>query len=204
MDGEGLIDPGQRRLAERRLLVALRRHLRRMSLTPDVRVDVLVAEMRASEPTRRSGHRGRQPLTMTDGDLRRVLDEMVATGTLLRRGHRVRLPGLGPELDPEMRGRVDELLATLRTAGTMPPPVEGVAARLGVPAGLVAQLRAAGDLVSVGPRIDYPRETWGEVTRLLDRLAASGTLSVALVRDELGTGRRHAQAILRQRANGPA
>lgn len=197
--GDGPIDPIQRRLAERRLMTALRRHQRRSPLRRDVRVDTLVAEMRAAEPARASGHRGRQPLTLSDADLRGVLEGMVASGTLLGEGHRVRLPEAGPALDPIMRERVDRLLATLREAGAMPPPVDGVAARLGIPAALVDHLRAVGDLVLVAPRIDYPRGVWDEISRRLDRLAAEQPLSVRLVRDELGTARRHAEAILRHR-----
>ncbi|MEX0709685.1 MAG: hypothetical protein WD116_00600 [Chloroflexota bacterium] len=201
---EGPIDPAQRRLAERRLLAALRRSGRRAPLRPDVRVDTVVAELHDAEPRRASVHRGRKPLTLTDADLRRIVDEMVASGTLLRSGHRIRLRGPAPALDPIMRERVDEMLATLRAAGVMPPPVVALAARLGVPVTLVGQLRAAGDLVAVAPRIDYPRQTWDEITRRLDRLAVEGRLSVGLVRDELGTARRHAEAILRHRARRPA
>ena len=95
-----------------------------------------------------------------------------------------------------MRERVDLLLATLTAAGAAPPPAEGVAARLGIPAALVDQLRAAGELVSVGPRIDLTRESWDRVAARLDRLAASGPLSVALVRDDLDTARRFAERIL--------
>jgi hypothetical protein len=201
---EGPIDPAQRRLAERRLLAVLRRHQRRAPLSADLRFDSLVAEMRAAEPVRGAGHRGRQPVTLADAELRQVVDEMVASGSVLRRGHRVRLPDSGRGLDPMMRGRLDELLATLRSAGAIPPPVEGVAARLGIPVALLDQLRKSGELVPVAPRIDYPRDTWDQLTRRIDQLATGRSLSVGLVRDELGTTRRHAEAILRHRARGHA
>jgi len=191
------IDSGQRRVAERRLLVALRRHQRRSPLRPDLRVDTLVGELRAAEPHRASGHRGRQPLELSDGQLRSVVDRMVATGTLVRTGHRVQIPDAGPSLDPIMRERVDRLLSTLAAAGATPPPAEVVGARLGIPPALVEQLRAAGELISVAPRIDYPRQAWLEISGRLDRLAGEGAPSVRRVRDELGTARRHAEAILR-------
>jgi uncharacterized protein YciI len=72
-----------------------------------------------------------------------------------------------------------------------------VAARLGIPAALLDQLRASGELVCVGPRIDLTRESWGAIAARLDRLAANGPLSVAIVRDDLETARRFAEAILR-------
>jgi hypothetical protein len=195
--GDGPIDPGQRRIAERRLLTALRRHQRRSPLRPDLRVDSLVAEARADEPARPSRHRGRQALTLTDGELRAVVDELVALGALLRSGHRVRLSASEPELEPIMGERVDRLMAELGGAGAVPPPVDAVAARLGIPAALVAQLRASGRLVEIGPRMDYPREAWVGISHRLDRLASDAPLSVAVVRDALGTSRRHAEAILR-------
>jgi hypothetical protein len=202
--GDGPIDPGQRRIAERRLLTALRQHQRRSPLRPDLRVDSLVVKAHADEPARPSRHRGREPLTLTDGELRSVVDGMVARGALLRTGHRVQLPDAGPSFDPIMRERMDELLATLAAGGALPPPAEAEAARLGIPVALVDQLRAVGELVSVAPRIDYPREAWDEITRRLDGLAATRSLSVGVVRDELGTARRHAEAILRYRARPPS
>ena len=196
---DGAIDPAQLHLAERRLLAALRRHHRREPLRADIRVDTLVAELRAAEPARASAHRGQQPLTLSDANLRSVVDALVASGTLRREGHRVRLPDQAPALDPIMSERVARLLAAMREAGTTPPSVENVAARLGIPAALVDQLRAAGDLVSIGPRIDYPQEAWVDISERLDRLAVTTHLSVRVVRDELGTTRRHAEAILHRR-----
>ena len=196
--GDGPIEPGQRRIAERRLLTALRRHQRRSPLRPDLRVDSLVAEARAEDPARPSRHRGRQTLTLTDGEWRAIVDGLVASGALLRSGHRVRLPASEPELEPIMGERVDRLMAELGSAGAVPPPVDGVAARLGIPAALVAQLRASGRLVEIGPRMDYPREAWAGISDRLDRLASEVPLSVQAVRDALGTSRRHAEAILRQ------
>jgi hypothetical protein len=95
-----------------------------------------------------------------------------------------------------MRERVDQLLATLASGGATPPSAAAVATRLGIPPALVDQLRAAGDLISVAPRIDYPRDEWLEISRRLDLLATDGPPSVRLVRDDLDTARRFAEAIL--------
>jgi hypothetical protein len=199
VDDGGPIDPAQQRLAERRLMAALRRHHRREPLRADLRVDTLVAELRAAEPRRASGHRGALPLSLSDADLRGVVDGLVASGLMLRRGHRVRLADHAPPLDPIMRDRIDRLLDGLRDSGAAPPPAEGMAARLGIPPGVIAQLRSAGELVAVGPGIDYPRVVWDEINARLDRLAMSGRLSVGRVRDDLRATRRHAEGILRHR-----
>jgi hypothetical protein len=162
----------------------------------NLRVDRLIADLRAAEPSRPSAHRGRRPLTLTDAQLRQVVDALVGSGMVHREGHRVSLPGAAPVLHAIMQKRVDELIDVLATAGATPPPAEGVAAGLGIPAAVLDELRASGELVAAGPRIDYPREAWARIRAVLDRLAAAGPLSVRAVRDELGTTRRHAEAIL--------
>lgn len=159
-------------------------------------MDTLIAELRAEEPARASSHRGRQPLALTDSELRAVVDAMVAEGVLRRTGHRVQLPGGGVALDPTMRGRVEELLRAMTAAGAKPSPTEAVAARLGIPAALLDQLRASGELVSLGPRIDVTRASWATIISRLDPLASDGELTVTAVRDELETSRRFAEAVL--------
>lgn len=196
----GPIDPGQRRVAERRLLDTLRRLQRREPLRKDVRVDRLISEVRAADPARPSAHRGRRPLGISDGELRGVVEELVASGALEREGHRVSLPERAESLDPVMRERIAQLLAGLGEGGAAPPPAERVAARLGIPMALLDQLRGTGELVAVGPRIDYPRAGWATINAELDRLAREAPLSVRAVRDALGTTRRHAEAILGRRS----
>ncbi len=198
LTAEGSIDPLQRQLAERRLLLALRRLHRRQPLNADVRVDTLVAELRAGDRQRPASHRGATPLTLDDAALRAVVDGLVTRGSLERTGHRVRLPDHAPTLDPAMRERVDRLLAGLASAGAAPPPVAGIASRLGIPGVVVDQLRASGELVSLEAGIDYPRSTWDELEARLSTMAARGPLSVSRVRDELRATRRHAEAILRR------
>ena len=175
----------------------MRRHQRRTPLRPDLRVDALVAQLRGAEPARASGHRGQRALTLSDAELRTVVDGLVLAGSMLRTGHRVRLPDDDiPALDPVMRERVEVLVATLTAAGARPPSAEALATRLGVPAQLLDQLRASGELVSIGPRIDLTRESWAALATRLEQLAAAGPLSVAIVRDDLDTARRFAERIL--------
>jgi hypothetical protein len=191
----GAIDPDQRRVAQRLVLGALRRFHREQPLFVDLRIDTLVSRVRAAagrKPPPR--HRGATPLTLNDADLRRVIDEMADDGRLVRNGRRVGLPGSVPGLDPEMAERVDRLLEGLRSAGASPPRVDGPAARLGIPPTVLDQLRAGGVLRRIAPGIDYPADVW---SALLARLEAmSGQLSVARVRDELHTSRRHAEALM--------
>ena len=88
------MDPAQRRLAERRLLAALRRLHRREPMRADIRLDAVLREVRADPGERRpSGHRGAGSLRdVSDAELLEVVDSLVFSGRMVARAHRVRLP----------------------------------------------------------------------------------------------------------------
>ena len=195
MADPGPIDPIQRRLAERRLLAALRRLHRREPLRSDLRVDTVIAELRDA-PRQSAGHRGSAPIMLDDPALRRVLDDLVGQGKLVRAGHRVRLAHHAPTMDVEMRERVDRLLAGMREAGIETPRIDGSASRLGIPTSVLSQLRAAGELVEIAPGIDYPHDVWVGLRARVDAVAEHGPLTFRRVRDQLRTSRRHAEAIV--------
>ena len=191
----GAIDPEQRRVAERLVLAALRRFHKEQPLSVDLRVDSLVTRVRAAagrKPPPR--HRGSAPLTLADAELRRVIDDMADDGRLARNGRRVGLPESRPTMDPEMAERVERLMEGLRSTGAAPPRVDGFAARLGIPPAMLDQLRAAGMLRQVAPGIDYPADVWSALAARVEEMR--GPMSVARLRDELRTTRRHAEAIL--------
>ena len=191
----GGIDPEQRRVAERLVLAALRKFHREQPLSVDLRVDSLVGRVRAAagrKPPPR--HRGSAPLTLEDAELRRVIDEMADDGRLTRNGRRVGLPDVAPSLEPEMAERVDRLMEGLRSAGAEPPRVDGLAARLGIPPTVLDQLRAGGQLRHIAPGIDYPADVWSSLQARIEGMR--GPMSVARLRDDLHTSRRHAEAIL--------
>jgi hypothetical protein len=191
----GAIDPEQRRVAERLVLAALRKFHREQPLSVDLRVDSLVGRVRAAagrKPPPR--HRGSAPLILEDAELRRVIDEMADDGRLTRNGRRVGLPDVAPSLEPEMAERVERLMEGLRSAGASPPRVDGLAARLGIPPTVLDQLRAGGQLRAVAPGIDYPADVWSALQARIESMR--GPMSVARLRDELHTSRRHAEAIL--------
>ena len=93
-----------------------------------------------------------------------------------------------------MAERVDRLLEGLRSAGAEPPRVEGLANRLGIPPAVVDQLRTGGMLRQIAPGIDYPADVWSALRARVEGM--SGQLTIARVRDDLHTSRRHAEAIL--------
>ncbi|MDP9273684.1 MAG: hypothetical protein M3O93_09215 [Chloroflexota bacterium] len=191
------MDPAQRHRVERLLLAAMRRMHRSDPLRAGMRIDTLIERYRADERTvRPASHRGASPLSVDDAALLEVVDGLVTRGELLREGRRVRLPGHVAGLGAEMQPRVDRMLGQLRSAGPTPPRADVLAAQLGIAPAILDQLREAGVLVTVAPGIDYPADLYHELQVRIRRLADTGPLSVARVRDELGTSRRHAAALL--------
>ena len=191
----GAIDPEQRRVAERLVMGALRRFHKEQPLTVDIRLDALITRVRSAagrKPPPR--HRGATPLVLEDADLRRVVEEMADDGRLRRTGRRFGLPDSVPGMDQEMSERVERLMEGLRSTRAEPPRVDGLAGRLGIPPNVVQQLRASGMLRQIAPGIDYPADVWSAIQLRVGEMP--GSLSVARVRDELRTSRRHAEAIL--------
>lgn len=171
-------------------------------MRPAFRLDAVIGEVRADPAERRPGRgRGRGSLrAMPDASLLEVIDTLAVAGELAREGRQVRLADHEPMLaDAAMRERVDRLLDGLRHAGADVPRVDAVASRLGIPPGVVDQLRSAGALVSVSDGIDYPPDVLASLLARIDGLAARGPLSVARVRDALRVSRRHATALLGHR-----
>lgn len=203
------MDPSLGRLAERRLLAALDRLHRRDPLRADLRVDSVIAELRADPAERRpSGHRGSRSLRgVPDQSLLEAIESLVVSGVVERRGHRIRRAGHEAAIaDPAMAARVETLLAGLREVGADVPRVEGIAARLGIPPGVLDQMRAAGILVRVSDGIDYPSDALGGLLDRIGALAETGPLTVARVRNGLHASRRTAEALLayrRSRRSGP-
>ncbi len=188
-------------LGRRRILAAVRRLHKREPLRADHRIDAVIVEARADRSERMpAGHRGGGHLALDDAALRALVGILVEEGALAGEGRRVRLPGHSAALDATMRDRVDRLMDGLRETGAEPPRVDGLALRLGIPPSVLDQLRGSGELVRVGPGIDYPRDRYEALRARLDQIGQTGRLSVARVRDELRTSRRHAEALIAHRA----
>lgn len=196
--GALLVDPEQARLAERRLMSALRRMHRENPLTAGFRVDALVARALAVRDRRPGTHRGAGRLQLDAEPLRRLVEDLAARGRLRAEGRRVSLPDHRPELGSEMRRRADRLLDELRAGGATPPRAAAVARRLGLPEAAIEHLRERGELVALSGEIDYPADVYRRLRDVAARLAAErgAPPSVGEYRTAIGSGRRHAAALL--------
>jgi len=95
-----------------------------------------------------------------------------------------------PRPDAEQEKRAQELLAALRAQPFSPPA-------LGSADDLLAYLEDCGDIVRVDEGIVFAAEAYREmVERVVAHLKERETVTLAQVRDLLGTSRRYAQALL--------
>jgi selenocysteine-specific elongation factor len=100
------------------------------------------------------------------------------------------LPEHEPRPEPDQEKRVQELLAALRDRPFSPPTLDGED-------DLLAYLEDRGDVVRVDEGIVFAAEGYREmVERVVAHLKERETVTLAQVRDLLGTSRRYAQALL--------
>jgi selenocysteine-specific elongation factor len=105
-------------------------------------------------------------------------------------GDAVALPGHVPSPTDAQRARAEELLAALRAQPFSPPLLRGEDQ-------LVAYLEDAGQVVRLEDGVVFAADAYAEAEeRVVAHLRERGTVTLAQVRDLLGTSRRYAQALL--------
>ena len=120
-----------------------------------------------------------------------ALRKLAAEGALVEGERTVSLPGWTPRLSPAQSGAAEAFLASLRASPFQPP------AEVRPDDELLAYLVEAGDVVDVGTGIVFAHEAYERATGLvIGALRDKGTITLAEVRDLLGTSRRYVQALL--------
>ncbi|HZT07873.1 MAG TPA: selenocysteine-specific translation elongation factor [Chloroflexota bacterium] len=122
---------------------------------------------------------------------------LLENGTLAEDGPRARLPEFSVTLSVDEERAAQALVSTLEGFGVAPPNRAEIRAAHGVSDEVIQALIDRGTLVEVAQDLVYARSTYDEVVaRILAALASSGRVTVAQVRDVLGTSRRYALALL--------
>jgi selenocysteine-specific elongation factor len=124
----------------------------------------------------------------------RAFDQAAAVwsrrGEIREVGGSVSLAGHEPRLDPEQEKRAQQMLAILRAQPFTPPILSGEDA-------LLAYLEDRGDIVRVDERVVFAAEAYREMVELVvAHLKERESVTLAQVRDMLGTSRRYAQALM--------
>lgn len=130
----------------------------------------------------------------------RLLSELITSGKIEETRDFVRRPGFSPPMDAkvtEMRAWIVQMLQEGRFA---PPGAGEIAKKVGSSDAFDRVLRALqdeGEVVEVGSGIFFHREALEEIKQtVVDEIKRHGNISVATLRDSLGTSRKYALAVL--------
>jgi selenocysteine-specific elongation factor len=115
-----------------------------------------------------------------------LLDDLIASWSIVRDKTTVRLPEHGVALSAEQRKLADEALATLKAGGVSPPELQ-------LDRALVQALERSGEIVLATPSIAVHADVWRDI---VERVRGLGTFTVAEFRDAVGTSRKYAVPFL--------
>ena len=122
-----------------------------------------------------------------------VLDTIVGRGDLIDTGSVVAPAGWEPALSPQQRAAADAFVASLRANPFAPPTDQRP------PDDVVAYLVDSGEVVDCGNATVFAAEAFEEMAGRVVRLAQEkGTITMAEVRDLLGSSRRYVQPFLEE------
>jgi selenocysteine-specific elongation factor len=133
---------------------------------------------------------------LSDAGARALLEDLVAAGDVLGRG-----PGFVRASANAADPRGDRIVALLRDDGLEPRSIDALAAALSFEREevreLLERLALEGRLVRVKPGVYYDPSMLSEAERgMVEICDRDGFVTIAGLRDELGTSRKYAQALL--------
>jgi selenocysteine-specific elongation factor len=139
---------------------------------------------------------GREELRSRLGLQQRIfaaaMEVMASRGEVVDSGSAVTLPGRTPQLTPAQQQAADTFLAVLR-ASPYSPPTENRPSE-----DLIAYLIESGQVVDAGG-VAWTREAFDEMTsKVIEALKTQETITMAQVRDILGSSRRYVQPFLEE------
>jgi selenocysteine-specific elongation factor len=134
---------------------------------------------------------------LADAAAAAVLEDLVATERVVARGPRFLSAATARRADP----RIDRLVEMLRRDALEPRGVEALGAGLGTTADEALELLERGvldgNLERIKPGLYYHPDALAEAQRRVVALCErDGSVTIAGLRDELGTSRKYAQALL--------
>ncbi|MCU0508088.1 MAG: selenocysteine-specific translation elongation factor [Anaerolineae bacterium] len=119
----------------------------------------------------------------------------LAEGYLVESGDFLARPGHRITFTPQQQTRVDALLAAFRRQPATPPSMADSLAM--VDADVLSALMRQGTLVRLSEDVLLLRETYDAmVAGIVDFIKANGSMTVAQVRDQFGTSRKYALALM--------
>ncbi|MCX7624050.1 MAG: selenocysteine-specific translation elongation factor [Thermomicrobium sp.] len=154
-----------------------------------------LAEYHARFPLRRGLPRemARSRLGLTQRPFDLLVRRLASEGVLVEDGEVLRTPEHRIRLSPEQEERARAYEAALRREPFAPP----APADFGLDPELVQALADLGRVVRITDEVVFAPDAWQEIReRVLALIDANGSVTLAQVRDALGTSRKYAQALL--------
>src|SRR5438093_267670 len=138
----------------------------------------------------------RSKLSVSAASFPAVVQGLVEDGRLVERNGSLSSPAHSVALDTES-GPAQELMRVLAEQPFAPPSLSEAAARAGASEELVRALALQGDIVRVADDVAFSRDAYESAVALVKEIvAASGSVTVAQLRDRMGASRRPVLALL--------
>ena len=135
------------------------------------------------------------PRRTAQGLVEARLDGLVASGSLVRDGDRLRLPGTAAaEPSAEELAAMDRLVELLTPVA--PPPLSDAAREAGCGAAEVRALEQANRIVRLDDDLAWALATWRDLAGRALAMASAAPLTPSAYRDATGTSRKYVMAIL--------
>ncbi len=149
---------------------------------------------------RRSDVFGELPDLSQDALIQALIDRLLRQGRVVGDERSVALAGYSPNLSQAERRLKDEIARAIRDGGLSPPDLAELSEQAGTRAGVVPDLLALlveeGHLVHLGNQLYLANEAESEMRRRLqERLTVGNEITMAELRDLLGTTRKYAVPI---------
>jgi selenocysteine-specific elongation factor len=126
-----------------------------------------------------------------------LIDGLVGDGAVVRDGELLRAPGAAPRgPGPEVLAAMDRLEAALD--GVAPPALGQAAVSAGCPPEGIRALEAAGRIVRLDADLAYAETAFARLEATALRLATTGPLLPAALRDATGTSRKYVMAVIEE------
>jgi selenocysteine-specific elongation factor len=161
----------------------------------ETQISAALADYHARYPLRRGLPRemARSRLGLAQRPFDLFVLRLAALGTVVEDGEVLRLPEHQVRLTPEQEERARAYEAALRREPFTPP----APAEYGLDPELVQALADLGRVVRITDEVVFAPEAWETMReRVLALIESNGSVTLAQVRDALGTSRKYAQALL--------
>ncbi len=129
-----------------------------------------------------------------------LMAELVSSGRVEETGDFIRRSGFTPSIDPKAAGARERILQTLLQGRFAPPGLDEITKRAGDGAAferIFRALRDEGLVVEVAGGVFFHRDVLEDIKRIVaDEISKQGNITVASLRDRLGTSRKYALTVL--------